>query len=149
METKEKTSVKSLNDLIVINNDRIEGYETAKKETKDADLISLFEEKANESRKFKTELEAEIKSYGEEIEDGTKTSGKIFRAWMDIKAALTGKDRKAILSSCEFGEDAALKVYKDALSSDELPHECRSLVLDQKNALQLSHNKIKDLRDRA
>ena len=37
----EKT-IDALNKLIEINNDRIEGYETASKETNDTDLLNLF-----------------------------------------------------------------------------------------------------------
>lgn len=33
---------------------------------------------------------------------------------MDVKAALTGKDRKAILNSCEYGEDIAKDSYEKA-----------------------------------
>ena len=38
---KEKT-IELLNSLITINNDRIQGYETAAKETKDEELKTLF-----------------------------------------------------------------------------------------------------------
>jgi hypothetical protein len=33
---------------------------------------------------------------------------------MDVKVSFSGNDRQAILESCEFGEDAAQKAYKDA-----------------------------------
>jgi uncharacterized protein (TIGR02284 family) len=68
---------------------------------------------------------------------------------MDVKATFSGKDRKAILASCEFGEDAAQKAYDSALSSDaELPTEVRQLIMDQKTSLKKSHDRIKALRDR-
>ena len=67
---------------------------------------------------------------------------------MDVKATFSGKDRKAILASCEYGEDAAQKAYEAALSSDaELPTEVRQLVMDQKQRLKKSHDQIKALRD--
>ena len=46
-----------LNDLVQINNDRIEGYERARKELKDgdADLKSLFLNMIEESQKHKLE----------------------------------------------------------------------------------------------
>jgi len=37
---------------------------------------------------------------------------------MDVKAALTGKDRKAILNSCEYGEGWATNTYEKALQDD-------------------------------
>lgn len=149
METSEKKSVKALNALVVINNDRIEGYERAAKETEDADLKELFTSMANDSHKHKAELLAEVVGFDGEPAEGTTASGKIYRAWMDVKAALSGKDRKAILASCEFGEDAALEVYKEALESDELPATSRSMVSKQRDLIQSSHNKIKAMRDSA
>jgi len=149
MKTSEKT-YEVLNDLIQINNDRIEGYERAAKETasEDADLRSLFLSMASESRRYVNELTQYVSRAGEEPADGTTGSGKIYRAWMDVKAAFTGKNRKAILASCEFGEDAAQKAYDEALKSDaELPVEIRQLITDQKSSLKQSHDKIKRMRD--
>ncbi len=47
-----------LNDLVRINNDRIEGYEKAKNEEKiiDADLQSILSRMVEESIKYKNEL---------------------------------------------------------------------------------------------
>ena len=52
---KEK-SIDVINSLIEINNDRIEGYETASKETQEADLKSVFSQFAKTSEKCKLEL---------------------------------------------------------------------------------------------
>src|ERR1043166_9351094 len=141
METIEKDTVSLLNDLVIINNDRIEGYKKASDETENGELKLLFNEMAEQSRGFKSELSGEITRLGGEVESGTKTSGKFYRAWMDIKSALTGKDEKAIVSSCEYGEDAALEEYQDVLDSEELSSECRTLVSKQKGSLQASHDK--------
>lgn len=150
MYVNEKTS-EVLNDLITINNDRIAGYNKAEKETdnKDADLQSLFRQMSAESRSYVTDLSKYVAASGDEPTDKTMLSGKIYRAWMDVKATFSGKDRKAILASCEFGEDAAQKAYDSALSSDvELPTEVRQLIMDQKTSLKKSHDRIKALRDR-
>jgi len=149
MKTNEKT-YDVLNDLIQINNDRIEGYERAAKETasEDSDLRSLFLSMASESRRYANELTRYVSQAGEEPADGTTGSGKIYRAWMDVKGTFTGKDRKAILASCEYGEDAAQKAYDEALKTDaELPTEIRQLITDQKSSLRKSHDKIKRMRD--
>ncbi|MDF2381689.1 PA2169 family four-helix-bundle protein [Nostoc ellipsosporum NOK] len=150
MLINEKTT-ETLNDLIRINNDRIEGYERAEKETdsNDADLRALFSSMASESRQYVNELTKHVAGAGAEPADGTTVSGKIYRAWMDVKATFSGKDRKAILASCEFGEDAAQKAYDEALASDaELPTEIRQLIMDQKTSLKKSHDQIKAMRDR-
>lgn len=147
METKESTEV--LNDLILINNDRVKGYQKAKEELKEGneDLKSLFSSLIAESHTLKLALATEVTAAGNEVEEGTTNSGKIYRAWMDVKAAFSGNDRKAVLESCEFGEDAAQKAYQMALKEDDLPQHLRSLITEQKATLRASHDKVKALRD--
>lgn len=147
METR-TISAEVLNDLIQINNDRIAGYERAMKELKpeDSDLKSLFVKMIGESHQYKMALATEVQALGEEPEEGTTNSGKIYRAWMDVKAVFTGHDRETILSNCEFGEDAAQKAYKMALE-EEISSDIRILISDQKAALRQSHDEIKRLRD--
>jgi uncharacterized protein (TIGR02284 family) len=139
-----------LNDLVVINNDRIEGYERAINESSDTDidLKSTFESMANQSRKNVNVLTQELSRMGGEVESGTTVSGKIYRVWMDLKAAVTDHSRKSILGSCEFGEDVALKTYKTALESDvAMPFTVREILEKQKEDLQTSHDLIKNYRD--
>ncbi len=145
---KERT-VDVLNSLIVINNDRIEGYKTASKETEENELNALFARFIATSEKCKQELISEVHKLGGEKAEGTKASGKFFRAWMDVKAALTGKDRKAILNSCEYGEDQAQETYQDAMKDnmEHLSQEHRTMIQAQKQALMEDHNHVKALRD--
>jgi len=139
-----------LNDLIRINNDRVDGYVKAAAETDviDVDLQAIFHKMADDSRGYARELTATVGKLGGEPADGTTVSGKVYRAWMDVKAVFTGKDRHAILSSCEYGEDVAQKAYKEALASDaEIPADVRNLITDQQSALKSAHDTIKQYRD--
>ena|SRR5437764_6251076 len=148
MENEKVTSI--LNDLIRINNDRVEGYSKAIEELKDedADLKSLFTRYITESRQYSQELTTEVTRLGGDTDKGTTNSGKIYRVWMDLKAAITGKDRKTILNNCEFGEDAAQKAYDTALNSDtDLEPTLRDLIVRQKAALKVGHDEVKRLRD--
>ncbi|HEY0273282.1 MAG TPA: PA2169 family four-helix-bundle protein [Chitinophaga sp.] len=137
-----------LNDLVKINNDRIEGYEKATVQTNDSDLKTLFTQMANESRQYVNELNQQLSTYGKDIQTDSTVSGKIYRTWMDVKRAFTGDDRHAILSSCEYGEDAAQRAYQEALESDEpLPNDVYEVISAQKAALKRSHDIIKQQRD--
>jgi len=138
-----------LNDLIKVNNDRVKGYEKAAAETseKDVDLRSLFRDMAAESRELATELERYVTSAGNSPADGTTIYGDIYRAWMDVKATFSGKDRKAILASCEFGEDAAQRAYEKALKETDLSADTRQAITDQRARLKRSHDRIKRMRD--
>lgn len=149
MATNEKL-VEVLNDLIQINHDRITGYEKAARETKDidVDLQSIFGKMADESRKYKSELVAEVNRLGGEVPEGKTGLGSIYQVWMDIKATFAGHDRQSVLESCEFGEDAAQKAYRDALASDaEIDSDTRQLITSQQADLKSSHDAIKKLRD--
>ena len=144
----EKT-IEVLNELIIINNDRIEGYETASKETDEVDLKTLFAQFISTSQNCKQELVREVNALGGEVAEGTMVSGKFFRMWMDVKAALTGKDRKMILDSCERGEDEALETYEDVLENDaeHLTADHETIIYSQRSLLQADHDQVKALRD--
>nr|WP_295922607.1 PA2169 family four-helix-bundle protein [uncultured Dyadobacter sp.] len=141
--------VEVLNDLILINNDRIAGYEKAYDETEasDTDLRSLYNTLANHSRDHVLELSGEVTALGGEPATGTMVSGKLYRVWMDVRAAFSSDGRKTSLDNSEFGEDAAQKAYDSALESDELTPELRALITSQKATLREGHDTIKRLRD--
>ena len=150
MENNE-AKVEILNDLIKINNDWIAGYERAINEAKDldVDLKATFEAMIRESQQYKQELVDNYKvAGGGEFEDSTTNSGKIYRAWMDVKATFTGSDRKAILASCEFGEDAWRRAYEAALNAEgELDEGTKTLIREQYDSEKKSHDLIKKYRD--
>ncbi len=154
MRTASPTSIKQvLNDLVLINNDRIAGYERAmtelklKNEDADADLQGLFRRLIDESRDFKSSLGEEIITLGGDVSDDTTMSGKVYREWMDVKALFSGQDRQAILSSCEKGEQAAQKAYSEALGYADIPSSLTEMISNQKVSLKVSHDIIISLRE--
>lgn len=147
MEKKE--TIEILNDLIEIHNDRIKGYTRAIEELKegDQDLKVIFASMIDESRNIRMVLGQEVQALGGEMEDDTTNSGKIYRAWMDVKAVFTGHSRQTVLENCEFGEDAAQRAYETALSEKNLPAYLRQMLTEQQQTLKASHDEIKALRD--
>jgi len=151
METKVGKPSKQIKNLIIINNDRYEGYKTAAKETKDSDLKNLFIMYSNQSKQFGSELQQALPDFKYTPTEGeTKNTGKFYRVFMDIRNALNGGDRKGILSSCEFGEDQAKKEYDDVLKEPEnMDNHILNIVQRQRGELQQGHDKIKAIRDSA
>ena len=147
LKSKETASV--LEDLIKINNDRIEGYEKALKDLKpeDTDLRLLFLRGIDQSRGNKMMLGNELQTLKESIPSGTSGSGSIHRAWLELKATFTGHGRHAILASCEFGEVAAQKAYESALNSEHLPEYLSTIVFEEKQDLKSFLDEIKALKD--
>ncbi len=142
-------SIDVLNKLITINNDRIEGYTTASEATEETDLKIFFTELIETSQKCKSQLILEVQRLGGEPAEGTKNSGKFFRAWMDVKAALTGKDRLAILNSCEYGEDVAVDTYEKVLEDDleDITTEQQTMIAEQYALIKADHDEVKAQRD--
>ena len=140
-------SIEALNSLIEINNDRIEGYNTASKETEDAELKTLFSQLSGTSMKCNQALIKQVAVLGGTPIEGTKTSGKIYRIWMDFKAMLTGKDRTSILNSCEYGETVAIEHYESVLkdNSANLTSEQQMMLNGQLDYLKADFTKVKKL----
>ncbi|MEO8885903.1 MAG: PA2169 family four-helix-bundle protein [Mucilaginibacter sp.] len=153
-----KAIIENLNDLVQINNDRIVGYENAlkqieeeeiKEEAVHTDLRNLFLGFIDDSRRFKMQLAKEVQVLGADAETDTSTSGKLHRAWMDIKTTFTGHSEKSILEECEFGEDAIKKAYESALEDEDVPVYIRDILNAQLSILVDAHDEIKLLRDSA
>ncbi len=153
-----KEVIENLNDLVQINNDRIVGYENALKQIEEEEiqeeevetgLRSLFLSHIDDSRRFKLELAKEVEVLGASPETDTSTSGKLHRAWIDVKTTFTGHSKKSILEECEFGEDAIKKAYETALENEDLPAYLRDILNDQLTVLVEAHDEIKALRDSA
>jgi uncharacterized protein (TIGR02284 family) len=148
MEGNERTA-EVVNDLVKINNDRIAGYDRAISEAKDedSDLKSTFASMKQESEQYKQELSGLAQQLGEDPAKGTRADGKIYRAWMDVKATFSGNSRKSVLENCEFGEDAAQKAYRTALNDSDITPDVRNIIERQQGTLRQSHDRIKQMRD--
>lgn len=147
---KRDKAVEVFNALIKVNNDRMEGYETASKETTDADLKSLFFHLAQASLKCKRELVYEIRKMGgEPIEGAGAFSNTLSQAWNDIKGVFTKNDRVSLLNSCEFDENVAVNVYYEALNKnlEFMGAEQQTLLNKQYLSISAWLNKIQALRD--
>jgi len=149
MTTNDKV-VDLLNSLIQINEDRKEGYQKAWEHSDDLNLKTLFDQYSKQSARYVVELGTAVESYGGVPAERTSISGDAYRAWMDIKDALTTNQRKTVLASCERGEDAAVKTYKDALDeSQQLDNNLVGVITMQYRDIEKAHDQIKTLRDSA
>jgi uncharacterized protein (TIGR02284 family) len=148
---KVKKIQRVLEDLILVNNDRIKLYEKAIRELNgnDEELQLLFTEMADQSRFFRSELHEKITVLGEE--DSTEAStieGKLNRMKMDITNIFTANSTKTILDACESVEDNTQETYTEALQDTEyLDEDSVRIIQSQRDALKDSHDLIKRYRD--
>lgn len=124
-------SADTLNELLQFVNDREEGYKHAVSESQGGQLSSYYQHLVSQSQQFAGQLNGYLRRAGDGPQNSTTLKGKLYRGWMDAKAALTGHDEKAILDSNIYGEEWALKAFKEALADDNLGGELRRTVEGQ------------------
>lgn len=147
---RQDKAIEVFNTLIKINNNRFEGYETASKETTDADLKSLFFHLGQASLKCKRQLIYEIRKMGGEPIDGGSTLSNTFsKVWNEVKGAFTKNDRISILNSCEYDENVAVDAYFETMNNnlESLNPELQTLLNKQYQSINEGLSKIKALRD--
>ena len=127
MARENEAAVSALNDLIETCKDGANGFRTAAAAVKHAEAKTLFTSRVQLIEHAATELQAEVRRLGGDPETSGSVAAKIHRGWIDLKAAVTGKDDAAIITECERGEQVAVKNYDDARRKD-LPATTRALV---------------------
>jgi uncharacterized protein (TIGR02284 family) len=138
-----------LNKLVILNNERIEGYETASDKTDEQELHVSFGEFARTSQRCKSQLQGEIEKLGGISMAGTSIPGKFFRVWMEVKSTLTGKNRISVLQSCSFGENKAMKIYDRVQKNNHsfLSREHLKMLSNQSALLNTDRKKVIQLRE--
>jgi len=113
------------------------------------DLQTILNSMIDDSRRNCLELIREIHKLGGEA--GTQVvsvSARIYQTWMDFKSAIFGYSREVMFQSSQYLETASQKVYRHAISSNEIPTEIRQLLRNEQSMLAVSSNLIKEYRDR-
>lgn len=146
MATTNEDCIDILNNLIETCKDGANGFKEASEGVTDADVKALFLQYATQRATFATELQAEVAALGGDPETSGTTAASLHRGWINIKSAVVGNDRKAVLEECERGEDHAKAAYEKA-SKGCLTGNPASVVARQHSAVQEAHDRVKALRD--
>ena len=141
---KDLTDLKNIHDLLVGGR---KGYAEASKRADDIRVKNLLSAFSNERSALEADLDAELRELepGAPHRDGT-VKGDLHRTWMEIRDALSTTDNANVLSECERGEGYLLMRYDDILKKHELSDRTRSLLQQQRTAVQENMNRVKTLR---
>jgi uncharacterized protein (TIGR02284 family) len=144
-----KEIISTLNSLIETLKDGQEGFRQSAGGVDDPQLKTLFESYSLQRSRFAGELQTQIVQLGEpDPEESSSVAGSMHRAWINVKSAVTNRDRHAILAEAERGEDSAVAEYKKAMEED-LPTPIKEIVSRQAVEVKSAHDKIRGLRDTA
>jgi uncharacterized protein (TIGR02284 family) len=137
-----------LNDLLEKNYDAEKGYKNAADDVKNQRLKEFFKQKAQQRYDFGHELKSEIRNFGESPDKGSSFTADAHRAWMDLKAALTGDREEKVLEEAIRGERAAVEDYNEAIDKSNFPPSTQNLLIKQRNAIERSLKEVQDLEER-
>ena len=136
-----------LNDLIETCRNSENGFLTASEHTSDGSLKTYFRRCSDQRAQFASELQGEVRHLGGETAAAGSISGAFHRGWMNLRSAIAQGD-EAILSECEWGENAALRNYERVLNQN-LPHNVLPVVKHHYMQIKDAHKQIRDLEKRA
>jgi uncharacterized protein (TIGR02284 family) len=138
--------ISTLNTLIATTIDSINGYEESAKHIDNERFSEVFRQRANERQQVVQDLRAEVRRLGGEPEEGGTFLGKTHQRFEDLKAAITGRDEKAIINEVERGEDYLKEKFEAALNSAELSGESRTVVERAYQSVRSGHDQISQLK---
>ena len=138
--------VSTLNTLTATLIDSVTGYEDAASNAEAGRFQQLFRERASERSRIVEELRSEVRRLGGNPEDDGSFIGKTHQRFLDLKAAITGRDEQAIINEVERGEDYLKEKFETALDSDTLTGESRAVVERAYQSVRSGHDQISQLK---
>ena len=141
--TDDKTTI---NTLLATLTDSINGYRDSAENVENSSFKQLFLDSAEERSRVAEDLRAEVRRLGGEPNDDGSFAGKTHQVFLDLKAAVTGRDDKAIINEVERGEDYLKEKFEAALQSDKLAGETRSVVEQAFASVRRGHDRIAEIK---
>ena len=136
----------TLNTLIATLIDSVTGYEDAAANAEGSQFQQMFRERASERSRVVEELRAEVRRLGGNPEDDGSFLGKTHQRFLDLKAAVTGRDDKAIINEVERGEDYLKEKFETALDAGNLSGETRVVIERAYQSVRSGHDQVRDLK---
>lgn len=136
----------TLNSLIATTIDSVEGYAESAKDADNSRYATLFTARADERRRVASLLQAEVRRLGGTPSEGGTALGGAHRFFVNLKAAVTGRDDQAIVNEVERGEDHIKAKFEDARQDSELSEEARAVIEAGYRSVREGHDQMRDLK---
>lgn len=138
--------IRTLNGLIATTIDSVDGYRTSATDVDNPRYAEMFTARASERSSVAEQLRAEVKRLGGNPEDDGTILAAGHRAFVNLKAAVTGRDDQAIVNEIERGEDHIKAKFEDALKDDNLSPDTRSLIETAFTSVRAGHDEMSQLK---
>jgi uncharacterized protein (TIGR02284 family) len=131
-------------DVVEVLHDGHKGFSDLAEHIKDPQVKAFFVKESQNRAHYASELES---AAGLNSNDDGTAAGAVHRFWGNMKGKMGGGDH-TLLETAEQGEDAAKKVYQDALSeAGAVRPAIRQILEKQQTQIKASHDKVKAFRD--
>jgi uncharacterized protein (TIGR02284 family) len=141
-----KDQINTLNSLIETTLDSVTGYEDSARNIENERFRQIFRERADERQKVAEDLRSEVRRLGGDPKESGSFLGKAHQRFEDLKAAITGRDEKAIINEVERGEDYIKGKFEAALEGGNLGGEARQAVERCYQSVRAGHDQISQLK---
>ena len=138
--------IRTLNSLIATTIDSIDGYTESAKDCENPRFAQMFTTRAQERRGVASALQAEVSRQGGNAEDDGTVLAGAHRVFLDLKAAVTGKNDKAIVNEVERGEDHIKSKFEAALQDDNLSPDTKRVIETAWSSVKAGHDEMRDLK---
>lgn len=144
--TEHSDAISTLNTLIATTIDSVTGYEDSAQNIDNERFREIFRQRASERQEVVEQLRAEVRRLGGNPEDDGSFLGKVHQRFEDLKAAVTGRDEKAIINEVERGEDYLKEKWQAALQSGTLHGESHDLLQRLYQSVKAGHDQMSQLK---
>ena len=141
--TDDKAILKTLTTTL---NDSINGYRDAADNAEGSRFQQLFRDNADERSLVAEELRQEVRRLGGEPDDDGSVLGSVHQRFLDLKAAVMGRDDKAIINEVERGEDYLKAKFKAAVEDDSLSPQSKAVVERAYQSVLKGHDQISQIK---
>jgi len=146
MMASDNKGVDTLESLTTTLIDSVNGYRDAAQNAEGTKFQELFRRNADERSRIVEELRTEIRRLGGDAPDDGSLLGTTHQRFLDLKAAVTGRDDKAIINEVERGEDHLKEKFEAALNSQDIAAESRTVIERAYQSVRQGHDQISSLK---
>lgn len=146
-EKKHDELVDNLQALLEKNYDAEKGFKTAMADAKSLGLKNYLQSQSAMRGRFATELDQQIRSLNATPKESGSALGTMHRAWIDLKASVSGHTDEAVLEECIRGEKASVKEYEEKLEKNNFPPQIAGVLNNQLSEITNTLSRVRTLED--
>lgn len=138
--------IRTLNGLIATTFDSVDGYRAAATDADNHRFVAMFRSRAAEREQVVQQLRSEVSRLGGTPEEDGTVLASAHRGFLNLKAAITGQDDAAIVSTVEDGEDHIKAKYEAAMADRDVSPSVQLVIQTCYQSVRAGHDEMRDLK---